>query len=84
MLPTESADSRPIDDGYNLVHTVSVLQWVVADLLRLKIPRALCGERLIADPNRPDPMDIGAPRCPACAAITGDRDESALTTRRNS
>lgn len=55
------------DDNY--VHIVSYTQWLL-DRLRLKIPRALCGASLIGDPDKPDPMDLGAPTCPKCKELS--------------
>jgi hypothetical protein len=36
------------------------------DRLRLKVPRALCGELLVADPDQPGPTP-DSPLCPRCA-----------------
>ncbi|MGY5210028.1 hypothetical protein [Nocardia gipuzkoensis] len=56
------------DPDYGFVHDVTWLEWVLADVLKLRIPRARCGIVLIADPTRPDPLDLGAPACPRCTA----------------
>lgn len=54
------------DDNY--VHIVGDIQhWL--DRLGLKIPRALCGVLLVGDPDKPDPMSLGAPDCPRCTAL---------------
>lgn len=50
-------------------HIVGWFRWWVARLLR-RVPRALCGELLCADPDRPDvPPD--APFCPVCLERNG-------------
>jgi hypothetical protein len=57
-------------DDYDLMHIVGAVQhWL--DRLGLKVPRALCGELLVGDPDRPDPGETGAPVCPRCAEIAG-------------
>lgn len=54
-------------DDYDLMHIVGGVQhWL--DRLGLKVPRALCGELMIGDPDRPDPGE-GVPVCPRCAEI---------------
>jgi hypothetical protein len=57
------------DDEF--VHDVSWLEWFLGDVLQLKIPRARCGVLLAGDPDRPDPMDLGAPMCVRCAELAG-------------
>jgi hypothetical protein len=52
------------DGGDEHIHIVSTTQWLL-DLLRLKIPRTLCGASLIGDPDKPDP-GFNAPTCPRC------------------
>lgn len=62
---------QPVDDGQDdLVHIVGDVQYWL-DRLGLKIPRALCGELLVADQDRPDPAELGAPVCPRCAELAG-------------
>jgi hypothetical protein len=53
------------------VHIAGWWQWFFSYVLRLKIPRALCGESLEADPGRPDPLESGAPLCPRCVELAG-------------
>jgi len=54
-----------------VVHIVGWWQWFLDMVLRLKVPRALCGESLKGDPDRPDPMTIGAPWCTRCVELSG-------------
>lgn len=54
-----------------VVHIVSWWQWFLDMVLRLKVPRALCGESLAGDPDRPDPMASGAPMCTRCVELSG-------------
>lgn len=67
------ADAEPRSDAGDdqFVHDVSWLEWFLGDVLRVKIPRSRCGEPLVGDPDRPDPMDFGAPMCPRCAELAG-------------
>lgn len=60
--PTFSAG----DDEY--LHIVSYREWLVADVLRLKIPRALCGVLLIQDPDKRPTLSTD-PSCPRCLTI---------------
>ncbi|MEU4841730.1 hypothetical protein [Nocardia testacea] len=53
------------------LHMVSRWEWFIADVLRLRIPRSLCGVLLIGDPAVPDPLAVGAPPCPHCERATG-------------
>ena len=60
-----------LGDG-DVVHIVGHVQhWL--DRLGAKVPRALCGFLLVADPDRADPMDLGAPDCPKCVRLNGGR-----------
>ena len=54
-----------------VVHIVSWWQWFLDMVLRLKVPRALCGVSLAGDPDRPDPMTAGAPLCTRCVELSG-------------
>ena len=63
---TTSPATQATGDDYNLNHIVGGFQHLL-DRLHLKIPRALCGELLIGDPDRPDP-GMNAPICPRCEA----------------
>jgi hypothetical protein len=70
--PGSSTNTGDDDD----VHDVSWLEWFLGDVLRVKVPRARCGVLLAADPDRPDPMALGAPMCPRCAELAGyDQDD---------
>lgn len=53
----------------HVVHGISDGERMI-DALRITVPRALCGEILMADPNAvPPPTDRpDAPPCPRCAA----------------
>lgn len=55
------------DDGEYL-HIVSYWEWLIADVLRLRIPRSLCGVVLIEDPDR-RPTQSTDPLCPRCVEI---------------
>jgi len=61
---------RPSDcwRGSDSAHIVGWWQWVLGDVLRLKIPRGLCGESLAADTGRPDPSE-NAPLCQHCLEL---------------
>ncbi|MFE3229853.1 hypothetical protein [Nocardia sp. NPDC059228] len=64
--PAESAaDGRNPDEGY--LHIVGWWEHLTAGVLRWRIPRALCGQSLEGDPDRPDPTP-DTPLCPACLA----------------
>ncbi len=54
------------DDEY--AHIVSYWEWLIADVLRLRIPRSLCGVVLIEDPDR-RPTQSTDPLCPRCVEI---------------
>lgn len=69
VLGSESAAVDTGDD--DVVHDVSWLEWFLDVVLQVKIPRARCGVRLVGNPDRPDPFDIGAPLCPRCAELAG-------------
>lgn len=59
--------------GDDVLHIVGWWQDVMGRILRLKVPRALCGESLAADPDRPD-LDIEvASTCSRCLALNGHR-----------
>lgn len=54
-------------DQHDLAHIVGFVQgWL--DRLHLAVPRALCGELLIEDPDRPD---VKGRTCPVCARRAG-------------
>ncbi|MFE4460220.1 hypothetical protein ACFROC_22935 [Nocardia tengchongensis] len=64
--PAESpADDRNPDEGY--LHTVGWWEHLTAGVLRWRIPRALCGQSLAADPDQPE-VTPASPPCPACQA----------------
>lgn len=58
----------PTDTDQTVHHEVTAWEWLVAGVLRLRIPRALCGAVLLADPTRvtrdvPGPDALPCPRC---------------------
>jgi hypothetical protein len=57
-----------LSDHLDVVHIVGALGRFL-DWIGVKVPRALCGELLVAEPGRPDPDDRAAPICPRCAEI---------------
>ncbi len=67
---SEPAPCREHRSG-EVVHIVGRWQSFLDRVLRLKVPRALCGESLEGDPDRPDPMEIGAPMCARCVELSG-------------
>jgi len=79
----------PADDAPEVLHIVEGfwegfvierLYWLVPPRFR-RAPRALCGELMWGDPDRPDPAPYPhTPFCPACVAIDGrSPDEIAAT-----
>ena len=68
VTETEPRPQTDTGDG-EVAHIVGRWQSIL-DTLRLKIPRALCGVLLIADPDRPGP-NRNSPICPRCAEING-------------
>ena len=66
---TKSSESavhdRNPNEGY--LHTVSWWEHLTAGVLRWRIPRALCGQSLEADPDQPD-VTPSSPPCPTCQA----------------
>lgn len=64
----EAAPSGDDDDEY--LHIVSYWEWLIADVLRRRIPRSLCGVVLIEDPDR-RPTQSTDPLCPRCIEIRG-------------
>ncbi|MFV8142023.1 hypothetical protein ACNQR7_31040 [Mycolicibacterium senegalense] len=74
---TTNDDQRPHEGGSptahgnadEVVHIVSWWQWFLDMVLRLKVPRALCGESLAGDPDLPDPSANGAPMCTQCVEL---------------
>ena len=79
----------PADDAPEVLHIVEGfwegfvierLYWLVPPRFR-RAPRALCGELLEGDPDRPDPAPYPhTPFCPACVEIDGrSPDEIAAT-----
>jgi hypothetical protein len=65
---TEQTDTRPAhSDGDDwVIHDVSKLQWLLGDVLCVKIPRARCGASLVAEPGKTYPNPGEAPTCPKC------------------
>ncbi|MCV7137670.1 hypothetical protein [Mycolicibacterium fortuitum] len=68
--PAASTASGNADE---VVHIVSWWQWFLDMVLRLKVPRALCGESLAGDPDLPDPAAAGAPMCARCFELDEQR-----------
>lgn len=74
MTTTTTAPKTSTHNGTSeddVAHIVSKWQGML-DILRLKVPRALCGELLVADPDRPGP-NRNSPICPRCAELDGQR-----------
>lgn len=61
------------DEPEDLVHIVGWWQWLVGDVLRLVIPRALCGESMAVDPSQDALSEPAESHCPRCLAISGGR-----------
>lgn len=59
------------EDPYDVIHIVDWWQDVMGRVLRLKVPRALCGESLEEDLDRPGPS-AGSPSCRRCAELNGN------------
>lgn len=55
------------DDEY--LHIVSYWEWLIADVLRLRIPRSLCGVVLIEDLDRRPAQSVD-PLCPRCVEMS--------------
>lgn len=62
LLPSDG------DDQY--IHIVSYGQRLWNDVIRRKVPKALCGISLLGDPDKPE-LGSGAPTCPRCQSISG-------------
>lgn len=61
----DTAVEPRVSGGENeYIHIVSYWEWPVADVLRRRIPRSLCGVALIEDPDR-RPHAIDGPRMPS-------------------
>lgn len=54
-----------------VLHIVTNLEWFLADVLRLWIPRPLCGASLLTDDDQDDESDL--PVCPRCQLIDSRR-----------
>lgn len=67
----QPAPAAATGNADEVVHIVSWWQWLLDMVLRLKVPRALCGVSLAGDPDRPDPMAAGAPLCARCVELSG-------------
>lgn len=65
--------STACSNADEVVHIVSWWQWFLDMVLRLKVPRALCGESLAGDPDLPDPAAVGAPMCARCFELDEQR-----------
>lgn len=66
-MTTADTATRPAPaatSGDDVIHIVSYWRDLIPRLLG-RIPRALCGELLIGDPDRAEP-GANAPVCPAC------------------
>jgi hypothetical protein len=66
LSPVVSPTTQPTDGNGDVIHIVGGMQHML-DVLHLKVPRALCGELLIGDPDRAEP-GANAPVCRACEA----------------
>lgn len=77
------SQARPAEGAaVDLEHIVGDLQhWL--DRLGLKVPRALCGELMVAAPGNPGHARPDAPICPRCADLAGwDADQIAAYPKR--
>lgn len=59
-------------DPYDAIHIVGRWQDLLGRILRLKVPRALCGELLDEDPDRPG-LTEDSPECRRCAELHGSQ-----------
>ncbi|SIG06942.1 Uncharacterised protein [Mycobacteroides abscessus subsp. abscessus] len=65
----DTAVEPRVSGGENeYIHIVSYWEWLVADVLRRRIPRSLCGVALIEDPDR-RPTQSTDPVCPRCEEL---------------
>lgn len=67
--PHECESPTARGNADEVVHIVGWWQWFFDMVLRIKVPRALCGESLAGDPDLPDPSAIGAPMCSRCVEL---------------
>ncbi|WP_100475653.1 hypothetical protein [Mycobacteroides abscessus] len=63
--PASFVLAEPTDD---VTHIVGWWQWFLGDVLRLVIPRGLCGESLAWHSDQPDPVEV----CSRCVALSND------------
>lgn len=67
----EVSTVRASADAEDVMHIVGDVQHLL-DRLGLKVPRALCGVLLVADPSRQD-LDVDASTCPRCTTLNQGR-----------
>jgi hypothetical protein len=73
-ISTELDLERLLNDSEDVyLHIVGYWEWLFVEKLRRKVPRALCGELLIADLDKPA-ASPASPHCPNCLAIAGSAD----------
>jgi hypothetical protein len=68
-----TATASQCDDSganFDVLHIVGWWESLLDRVLRLKVPRALCGELLGGDPDHPDPTP-DSPMCPRCTHLAG-------------
>lgn len=62
---------RLLDDPDDIyLHIVSYGEWLWAEKIRRRVPRALCGVLLAGDMDKPE-AGANSPDCPRCRAISG-------------
>lgn len=64
LAPAAAPDTAPSHGPDDVIHIVGYWHEIITLLLG-RIPRALCGELLTGDPDRPEP-GANAPVCPVC------------------
>jgi hypothetical protein len=65
------APDNSVGAADDVVHIVGWWQALLGDVLRLKVPRALCGESLECGPAEEPNLPDGAPLCPRCVWLNG-------------
>ncbi|MGV9336509.1 hypothetical protein [Nocardia sp. NPDC003726] len=70
----QAAGGRDPDD---ILHLVGWLEDLKSRAMR-GFPRALCGERLVGDPDAPDLLDPNTPICQRCIDINGSKSSVLL------
>ncbi len=79
-LTTPAAEAAPANPGNSdeVLHIVGWLQDILGRVLRIKVPRSLCGASLLADLDTAGPGHGRSPHCAQCLAIHSDRGGGAL------